>query len=129
MKRVLFLLLSALFIGSCATPSSREQDLVNRALDAMGGADSLAKVKTIAVKGTVRQIEPEQSFAPGGEPRVANDSEFTLTGDFAARSVRVDWVKNFQYPSPRTFKFSEIVTPEAGWVIGREANNMNRQAM
>lgn len=128
MKRVLFLLLSATFIGSCATvPSS--QDLVNRALEAMGGADSLAKVKTISVKGTVRQIEPEQSFAPGGEPRLANNSEFTLTGDFAARSVRVDWVKNFQYPSPRTFKFSEIVTPAAGYVLGRDANNMNRQSM
>ena len=129
MKRLLLLVLAAVFAGSCATGPSREQDLIGRALDAMGGADALAKVKTITVKGTVRQIEPEQSFAPGGEPRIANDSEFTLTGDFAARSVRVDWVKNFQYPSPRTFTFSEIVTPEAGWVIGREANNMNRQAM
>jgi len=41
----------------------------------------------------------------------------------------VDWVKNFQYPSPRTFKFSEIVTPAAGYVVGREANNLNKQSM
>jgi len=128
MKRILIVLLSALFIGSCATVPS-PQDLIGRALDAMGGADALAKVKTISVKGIVRQIEPEQSFAPGGEPRLANDSDFAMVGDFTARAVRVDWVKNFQYPSPRTFKFSEIVTPAAGYVLGRDANNMNRQSM
>jgi len=129
MKRFLLLVLVALFAVSCATGPSREQDLVSRALDAMGGADSLAKVRTISVKGTVRQIEPEQSFAPGGEMRLANDSNFEMTGDFGARSARVDWVKDFQYPSPRTFKYSEIVTPAAGYVLGRDANNMNRQSM
>ena len=45
MKRMLLLVLATLFAASCATGPSRERDLVNRALDAMGGADSLAKVK------------------------------------------------------------------------------------
>lgn len=127
MKRTLFLLLSALFVGSCATTPSSE-DLVSRALNAMGGADALAKVKTIAVKGTVKQWEPEQSFAPGGEMRFANESTFEAAGDFGAGAMRIDWVKNFSYPAPRTFKFSEIVTPAAGYVVGREANNLNKQA-
>jgi glyoxylase-like metal-dependent hydrolase (beta-lactamase superfamily II) len=127
MKRILFLLLSAWFIGSCATTPSSEE-LVSRALNAMGGADALSKVKTIAVKGTMKQWEPEQSFAPGGEMRFANDSTFEAAGDFSAGAMRIDWVKNFSYPAPRTFKFSEIVTPTAGWVVGREANGLNKQA-
>ncbi len=129
MKRLLLLALAALFAGSCATGPSREQDLVGRAIDAMGGADSLTKVKTIAVKGTMKQWEPEQSNAPGGEMRFANDAEFTLTGDFTSHAVRVDWVKKFAYPAPRTFTFSEIVTPAAGYVVGREANSLNKQSM
>jgi glyoxylase-like metal-dependent hydrolase (beta-lactamase superfamily II)/outer membrane lipoprotein-sorting protein len=128
MKRLLLLVLAALFAGSCATGPSREQDLVGRAIDAMGGADSLARVKTIAVKGTMKQWEPEQSNSPGGEMRFANDAEFTMTGDFTSHAVRVDWVKKFAYPAPRTFTFTEIVTPTAGYVLGREANALNKQA-
>jgi glyoxylase-like metal-dependent hydrolase (beta-lactamase superfamily II) len=127
MKRALFLLMCVLFVGSCATTPSSE-GLVSRALDAMGGAEALAKVKTIAVKGTMKQWEPEQSFAPGGEMRFANDSTFEAAGDFSAGAMRIDWVKNFSYPAPRTFKFSEIITPTAGWVVGREANGLNKQA-
>jgi len=115
-------------IGSCATSPQRNVDLVNRALDAMGGADSYARVKTIAVKGNWKQWEPEQSFAPGGEMRHANDATFETVADYGTRSIRVDWVKNFAYPAPRTFKFSEIVTPDAGYVIGREANALNKQS-
>jgi glyoxylase-like metal-dependent hydrolase (beta-lactamase superfamily II) len=127
MKRVLFLLLSALFIGSCATTPSSE-DLVSRALGAMGGADALGKAKTLSVRGTMKQWEPEQSFAPGSEMRFANETTFEAAGDFSIGAMRIDWVKNFSYPAPRTFKFSEIVTPAAGWVVGREANNLNMQA-
>ena len=76
----------------------------------------------------MKQWEPEQSNAPGGEMRFANDAEFTLTGDFTRHAVRVDWVKKFAYPAPRTFTFSEIVTPAAGYVVGREANNLNKQS-
>lgn len=126
MKRAL-LLLSAFFVGSCATMPS-PQDLVSRALDAMGGADSLAKVKTIAVMGTMKQWEPESSFAPGGEMQLANDLESTLTGDFTRHAVRVDFVKKHDY-IPRTFTFSEIVTPDAGYVIGVDGSSRNRQSM
>ena len=126
MKRIL-LLLSAFFVGSCATMPS-PQDLVSRALDAMGGADALAKVKTIAVKGTMTQWEPETSFAPGGEMQLANNLEFTLTGDFTGHAMRVDFVRKHDY-IPRTFTFSEIVTPDAGYVIGVDGSVRNRQSM
>ncbi len=127
MIRILWLILLSIAIGSCATSLQRNVDLVSRALDAMGGADSYAKVKTLAVKGTLKQGEPEQSYAPGGEIRHSNDSTFETVADYGTRSVRVDWVKNFVYPTARTFKFSEIVTPDAGWVLGVDSNSRNQQ--
>lgn len=129
MKRTLWLALFSFVLGSCAAIEPRERELVARALEALGGAEALAKVKTITIKGTLKQWEPEQSFAPGGEPRFANDSEFTLTGDFAARRVRVDWVRKYAYPAPRTYTFSEIVTPDAGYVIGIDSTRPPQQAL
>ena len=124
MKRVLLLLL---LLGVGVTPPVYAQDLVNGALTAMGGAEALAQVKTLVVKGTVRYWEPEQSMVAGGEPRHAADATFEMTGDFTTHAIRVDWVKNFLYPSPRTFQFSEIMTPEAGYVIGIDSNGRNKQ--
>src|SRR6185436_1424789 len=42
---------------------------------------------------------------------------------------RTDYVRNFAYPTPRTFTFSEVVTPEAGYVIGVDSNGRNAESM
>ena len=126
MKQAVIALCSAIFLVSCATPT-REQSLVNRAVDAMGGAERIAGVKTITFKGTSKYWEPEQSDAPGGESRFANETSFEGFIDAASRSSRTDIVRNFAYPAPRTFTFSEVVTPEAGYVLGVDSNGRNAQ--
>ena len=75
MKRTLLLLLLLLGVGVCMTTPSYAQDLINGALTAMGGADTLAQVKTLVVKGTVRYWEPEQSMVAGGEMRHTAEQE------------------------------------------------------
>src|SRR5499426_4801943 len=97
MKRTLLLLF--LGVGVCVTTPLYAQDQINSALAAMGGADALAQVKTLVVKGTVRHWELEQSMIAGGEMRHTADATFEMTGDFTSHAVRVDWVKNFLYPS------------------------------
>jgi glyoxylase-like metal-dependent hydrolase (beta-lactamase superfamily II) len=128
MKHALVALSSAVLLLSCATPT-REQSLVNRAVDGMGGAERLAGVKTITYKGSAKQWEPEQSDVPGGEARFANETTFEGFIDAASRSSRTDYVRNFAYPAPRTFSFSEITTPDAGFVIGVDSNGRNAQNM
>ncbi|MGQ0655265.1 MAG: MBL fold metallo-hydrolase, partial [Betaproteobacteria bacterium] len=103
--------------------------LVDRAVQEMGGAQALAGLRTVTAKGATRQWEPEQSDVPGGEMRFANQMSFEVAADRAARASRVDYVKNFAYPAPRTFTFSEIVTPSAGYVIGVDSNGRNAQSM
>ncbi len=61
-------------------------------------------------------------MAAGGEMRFACASTFTLVTDVVSGTTRVDWVRNFQYPTARTFTFSEIVTSEAGYVAGIDSN-------
>jgi len=131
MKRILTVVLFSLVLGSCATtPSPQDpQFLVSRALEAMGSAGAVATLKTVTVTGTAKFWEPEQSAVPGGEMRFANEASFEMTRDFIADTTRVDWVKNFAYPAPRTFRFSEIVTPDAGYVIGVDSNGRNKQSL
>ena len=106
---------------------SRERELVDRALAALGGADALRALRSASIRGTVKHWEPEQSHVPGGEPRFAAESSFDTTLDFVSRRARIDWEKKFAYPSPRTFKFTEVVTPDAGYVLGIDSNGRNAQ--
>lgn len=128
MKHVLVALSGAILVVSCATPS-REQSLVDRAVSAMGGAERIAAIRTVAVKANVKHWEPEQSDVPGGEARFAAQSTLEVVQDRGRRASRSDWVKNFAYPAPRTFTFSEIVTPQAGYVLGVDSSGRNAQSM
>ena len=121
--------LSVLLLLSCAAQPTKEQALVSRGIDALGGANALAGIRTVAVKGSMKQWEPEQSDVPGGEMRFCNESSFETVSDRAARATRTDWVRNFAYPAPRTFTFSEIVTPEAGYILGIDSNSRNAQSL
>ena len=140
MKRLLLLSLT-LALVSCAGPSttrsssgstvplSRDQELVERALRALGGADALRGLRGASIKGTVKQWEPEQSHAPGGEARFAAEATFDTTHDFVNNVSRTDWVKKFAYPAPRTFTYTEVVTPDAGAVIGIDSNGRTRASL
>jgi hypothetical protein len=126
--RILLTVLSACTLVACTTPPTREQALVSRAVDAMGGPEAIAGVKTVTFKGTSKFWEPEQSDVPGGEARFAAEGSFEGLVDVASRRSRIDWDKSFAYPSPRNFKYSEIVTPKAGFVLGVDSNSRNAQS-
>jgi len=104
----------SMVVVACASMQPGGRDLVARAVQAQGGAEALASVKTLSEKATVRQWEPEQSMVAGGEMRLANDGTLESVTDVAGRATRNDWARNYQYPAPRSFTFSEVVTAQAG---------------
>jgi len=104
------------------------QDLVNRAVQAVGGAEALARVKTLSVKGTSASGSPAID-GRGGEMRFAcaSDGSPSSPTSRAARPGRL----GAQLPSTRrraTFTFSEIVTPDAGYVAGIDSNDARSRA-
>lgn len=118
----------SIVVVACASMQPGGGDLVAKAVQAQGGAEALGTVKTLSYKATVRQWEPEQSAVAGGEMRPANDATVVAVTDVATQSTRVNWVKNFKYPAPRTFTFSEVVTPDAGYVAGIDSNGRTKQS-
>src|SRR5687768_10211780 len=129
MKRAAFLIAFLLTAVSCASMQQQSRSHVDRAVQALGGAEALGKIKTVATKGTVRQWEPEQSMAASGDARFACESTFDAVSDVAARTTRIDWVRNFAYPAPRTFRYTEVVTAEAGYVAGIDSNGRTKQSL
>lgn len=129
MKRAAFLIAFLLTAVSCASMQQQSRTQIDRAVEALGGAEALGKITTVSNKGTVRQWEPEQSMTAGGEMRFACESTFEAVTDVGARATRIDWVRNFAYPAPRTFRYTEIVTPEAGYVGGIDSNGRTKQSM
>jgi glyoxylase-like metal-dependent hydrolase (beta-lactamase superfamily II) len=129
MKRVAFAIAFLLTAVSCASMQQQSRSHVDDAVQALGGAEALGKIQTVATTGTVRQWEPEQSMSPGGEVRFACESTFESVTDVGARSTRIDWVRNFAYPAPRTLRYSEVVTPEAGYVAGIDSSSRTKQSM
>src|SRR5438876_1155277 len=129
MKRAVLMLVISLVVVSCATMEQRSEDLVSRAVHAMGGTYTLAGVRTLSVKATVRQWEPEQSMVAGGEMRFACEATFEAVTDVGSGATRINWVRKFAYPAPRTFTFSEIVSPEAGYVVGIDSDGRTKQSL
>jgi glyoxylase-like metal-dependent hydrolase (beta-lactamase superfamily II) len=122
-------LVIALIGAACASMSGGGRDLVARGVQAQGGADALATVKTVSQKATVRYWEPEQSAVAGGEMRFAAESTLDMVTDVAAGATRLDWVRKFEYPGPRTFTFTEVVTAEAGYVAGIDSSGRTKQSL
>jgi glyoxylase-like metal-dependent hydrolase (beta-lactamase superfamily II) len=122
-------LLTSACIGGRSRPAGDALDPVERALAAEGGAEKVAAVETLTVKGSAKQWEPEQSVKPGGEPRFANDATFVTSRSLTSGAARIEWVKNFVYPSPREYRYTEIVTPGAGCVLGVDSTARTKQSL
>ena len=129
MKRIALLLTVSLFMVSCSTAPKTAEDPVVRAVHALGGPEVLRGIRTVWIKGTARQWEPEQSVIPGGEMRLANDATFESFIDVNSNFTRTDLVRKFAYPAPRTFTFTEVVTTNVGYVSGIDSNGRTRQSL
>ncbi len=91
-------------------------DLVKAAIVAEGGADALKALRGVYIKGTAKHWEPGQSFKAGGEPRFLGDTRLAITWDLVKTQARIDADRAMQYPSVTKIKYSEVVTPELGFV-------------
>lgn len=122
-----FLGIVALIIGGITPQPAPAQgpsplDLIKQAVIAEGGADALRSVKGLTIKGEARHWEPEESYAAGGEPRAVDRSSFTIVWDLEKGRARTEWDRAMIFPFVSRNRYSEIVTPEFGYVEVAGAN-------
>jgi glyoxylase-like metal-dependent hydrolase (beta-lactamase superfamily II) len=93
-------------------------DLVKQGVEALGGADALRGLKTLAFKADAKHWEPGQSNSINGESRFLGDSTVATTVDLAAPlRVRYDWDRDMKYPAVERAKYSEIRYPTYGAAV------------
>ena len=106
-------------------------DLVKAAVAAEGSADAMKALKGISIKGEAKHWEPGQSYSAGGEARFLGDTTFTTTWDLAKGGAKMDLDRAMKYPAVETPKYSEVITPSAGFgtdAKGSTASSGNRVA-
>lgn len=108
--------LAGLLFALMLQPALAQNALVSAAVDAEGGAAALKALTALAIKADARHWEPEQSLKAGGEPRFLGDSKLTITWDLAHGAARTTWERTMKYPYPRSYAYTEVVTPTQGYV-------------
>src|SRR5262245_33294286 len=118
-----FVLSAALLVATSLSQPANAQspaDLVKQAIDAVGGADALRAIKTVATKSEAKHWEPGQSHSVNGESRFLGDSTLSTSVNYAAEGgtvVRYDWERDMKYPAVEKVKYSEVRGPTWGVVI------------
>jgi glyoxylase-like metal-dependent hydrolase (beta-lactamase superfamily II) len=114
------LILAAVFFffyppGVQAQPA---QVYIDSAVLAMGGREALLGLKSQRIVSHGENFEPEQAVRPGGEPRKASNFTCTLLRDFNKGNLRYEWQRETFPPFALTWKYTEIITPDGGAIIG-----------
>jgi len=107
---------------------SKEPALVGRAIEAMGGVDAFAAIKTIRIAGSEMVWEHEYSFSamPDAEIRESSKAEFVIQRDFQKHAARIDWDRDIVRlkfrPYPTLYRYSEILNGDAAYVDGIDSS-------
>jgi len=116
-----------MFAGTAFAHESDAMKTVGRAIEAMGGY-KLANIRAVTIKGLGRHFEPQQALRPDGDAIPSGASAFTTTIDLVNGKARTEWERDLTTPVARVYKYSEVVTPEAGYVNGIDSSGRTKQS-
>ena len=98
--------LVAMVLTVACTRATPEQQIVNDAAAALGGAERVSAVKTLVLEGTGTQYNLGQDLVPGASGQTFTVSAFKRTLDVAGGRARTELTRNpnftyFQGPAPQ----------------------------
>jgi hypothetical protein len=100
-----------------ASAQTAPLDLIKQAVQAEGGVEALRNLKRVAIAADVKHWEPEQSYLPGGDPRLVATSKLTISWDLENSRARTEWDRDLIYPSTGNDKYTDVLTPKSGFII------------
>lgn len=124
-RTIAVLLVSVLLTGLSSTEAGAVSPqetggLVEAAAKAMGGFEALQAIKTQLVVAHGQSFEPEQTPAPGEEPRHVSDFRYTLTHTLSSGQLRLEWQRETRYPFSNTWQYTEVIDGESGFIEGAD---------
>ncbi|MBI3801958.1 MAG: MBL fold metallo-hydrolase [Deltaproteobacteria bacterium] len=114
------LLVALFFFSPCLVAAQPARIYIDSALAALGGRETLLKLKSQRIVSHGENFEPEQAVRPGGEPRKASTFTCTLTRDLSNGNVRYEWQRETFPPFTVTWRYSEILSGDQGAILGAD---------
>jgi glyoxylase-like metal-dependent hydrolase (beta-lactamase superfamily II) len=116
------LVLATAFLGACGDgdepAGGSPASVLQRALDAMGGATALAAASGYRISGSGRRFEPGQSISPEDDPLLGPELGFELQTDEIQGRSRRTVIREPGPPFQLPFEYAELVDPGSGLFDG-----------
>ncbi len=107
--------------SSASMTTMTPQQRVDAAYAAMGG-DAVADLKTISLRAHIAQWDPGSSYSVADPDKPGlNASEVIQIRDIEHGRVHNEWWDRPKNDDGTRRSYTEIITPEAGWVVGNDA--------
>lgn len=113
----LIALLAMLAPLSPAWAQSGYRALLEQSVQAQGGVAAMRALKALSIKAEAAHWDTGQSLVPGGEPRFLGNSTIAMEWDLVTGQARIAWDREKKYPSIERVKYTEVVTPNLGFVV------------
>src|SRR5262245_31845330 len=118
-------------LAGCAPPPTPEQEIVNAAATALGGADRVRAVKTIQMEGDGKNFNLGQDMIPGASGQTFTVSKYSRAIDVVNRRARTETTRTpaflyFQGPQAQTI--AQGIDGDVGFNFNIQTGNATRVA-
>jgi glyoxylase-like metal-dependent hydrolase (beta-lactamase superfamily II) len=100
--------------------NSTNGNVIQRAIDAIGGMKSLQSIRTEFVNVDGQRYEPGQKFSPDEYPKYDSSYHYNATYDLASNSLHMNWQREVVYPYPQNLKYSIVIANNTGFINGKD---------
>src|SRR5215831_14506640 len=100
--------------------NSTDSNVIQRAIDAIGGMKSLQSIRTEFVSTDGQRYEPGQKFSPDEYPKYDSSYHYNATHDLTSNSFHMNWQREVVYPYPQNLKYSVVIANSTGFVNGKD---------
>src|SRR5688572_21565467 len=121
MTRTLSLSVVAVALTVACTRATPEQQIVNDAAAAMGGAERVSAVKTLVLEGTGTQYNPGQDLVPGATGQTFTVSAFKRTVDVPGGRARTELTRTPNFKIGRASRRERVELCADGQTLTEKA--------
>src|SRR5215831_10226797 len=102
------------------TINSMSSNVVQHAVDTIGGLKSLQSIRTEFVSADGQRYEPGQKFTPDEYPKYDSSYHYNATHDLISNSLHMNWQREVIYPYPQNLKYSVVIENNTGFINGKD---------
>jgi hypothetical protein len=98
----------------------RNDDPLSKAVEALGGLNTVEEVKTQVIEAEGNRFEPGQKFEPIEQPLPVSNFSYYLAQNLGSDELRMNWHRDVVYPYPNNLNYSVVISNNSGFTFGKD---------